>query len=151
MVTGLGMLSPLGIGVEANWEAATNGRSGIGCITRFDASDFPVKIAGEVKNFNPDDYIEDKKEIKKMDIFLHYTLAAGKMAMKSSGLEITERNAERVGVLVGAAIGGLVDYREISRDLSQERIEKDIALFYTHAYHQPCAGTYFHVFRVQGA
>ncbi|MBN2109394.1 MAG: beta-ketoacyl-ACP synthase II [Deltaproteobacteria bacterium] len=107
VVTGLGMLSPLGIGVEENWEAAINGRSGIGPITRFDAADFPVKIAGEVKNFNPDDYIEDKKEIKKMDIFLHYTLAAGKMAVKSSGLEITEQNAERVGVLVGAAIGGL--------------------------------------------
>jgi 3-oxoacyl-[acyl-carrier-protein] synthase II len=101
------MVSPLGIGVEDNWDAAINGRSGIGPITRFDAADFPVKIAGEVRNFNPDDYIEDKKEIKKMDIFLHYTLAAGKMAVKSSGLEITERNAERVGVLVGAAIGGL--------------------------------------------
>jgi len=107
VVTGLGMVSPLGIGVEANWDAATNGRSGIGYITRFDTSDFPVKIAGEVKNFNPEDYIEDKKEIKKMDTFLHYALAAGKMAVKSSGLEITEHNAERVGVLVGAAIGGL--------------------------------------------
>jgi 3-oxoacyl-[acyl-carrier-protein] synthase II len=107
VVTGIGMLSPLGIGVEANWEAAINGRSGIGPVTRFDPADFPVRIAGEVKNFNPDDYIEDKKEIKKMDIFLHYTLAAGKMAMKSSGLEITEHNAERVGVVVGAAIGGL--------------------------------------------
>jgi 3-oxoacyl-[acyl-carrier-protein] synthase II len=107
VVTGIGMLSPLGIGVEANWEAAINGRSGIGPVTRFDSADFPVRIAGEVKNFNPDDYIEDKKEIKKMDIFLHYTLAAGKMAMKSSGLEITEHNAERVGVVVGAAIGGL--------------------------------------------
>jgi 3-oxoacyl-[acyl-carrier-protein] synthase II len=101
------MLSPLGIGVEANWAAAINGRSGIGPITRFDPADFSVRIAGEVKNFNPDDFIEDKKEIKKMDIFLHYTLAAGKMAMKSSGLEITEHNAERVGVVVGAAIGGL--------------------------------------------
>lgn len=101
------MLSPLGIGVQENWDAAINGRSGIGPITRFDASEFPVKIAGEVKNFNPDEYIEDKKEIKKMDIFLHYTLAAGKMAVQSSGLEITDRNAERVGVLVGAAIGGL--------------------------------------------
>jgi len=107
VVTGLGMVSPLGIGVDANWEAATNGRSGIDYITRFDTSDFPVKIAGEVKNFNPDDYIEDKKEIKKMDTFLHYSLAAGKMAVKSSGLEITDQNAERVGVLVGAAIGGL--------------------------------------------
>ena len=65
VVTGLGMVSPLGIGVEANWDAATNGRSGIGSITKFDTSDSPVKIAGEVKNFNPEDYIEDKKEIRK--------------------------------------------------------------------------------------
>jgi len=110
------MVSPLGIGVEANWDAATNGRSGIGLITRFDTSDFPVKIAGEVKNFNPEDYIQDKKEIKKMDTFLHYALAAGGMAVKSSGLEITEQNAERVGVMVGAAIGGLTTiekYHEI--------------------------------------
>ena len=116
VVTGLGMVSPLGIGVEANWDAATNGRSGIGLITRFDTSDFPVKIAGEVKNFNPEDYIQDKKEIKKMDTFLHYALAAGGMAVKSSGLEITEQNAERVGVMVGAAIGGLTTiekYHEI--------------------------------------
>lgn len=109
VVTGLGMVSPLGIGVEANWDAAVNGRSGIGPITRFDTTEFPVKIAGEVKDFNPGDYIEDKKEIKKMDTFLHYALAAGTMAVKSSGLEITEANAERVGVLVGAAIGGLTN------------------------------------------
>ena len=116
VITGLGIVSPLGIGLDENWDAVQNGRSGIGLITRFDTTDFPVKIAGEVKNFNPEDYIEDKKEIKKMDTFLHYALAAGTMAMKSSGLVITEANAERVGVLVGAGLGGLATiekYHEI--------------------------------------
>ncbi len=107
VITGLGMVTPLGIGVEENWDAAKNGRSGITTVTRFDTSDFPVKIAGEVKDFNPADYIDDRKEIKKMDTFLHYALAAGKMAVKSSGLEINDANAERVGVLVGSGLGGL--------------------------------------------
>ena len=107
VATGLGIISPLGIGVDENWDAVIHGRSGIGLITRFDTTDFPVKIAGEVKNFNPEDYIEEKKEIKKMDIFLHYALAASKMAVKSSGLEITDQNAERVGVMVGSGLGGI--------------------------------------------
>jgi 3-oxoacyl-[acyl-carrier-protein] synthase II len=106
VITGLGIISPLGIGVEENWEAISHGRSGIARITKFDTTDFPSKIAGEVKNFNPEDYI-DKKEIKKMDTFLHYALAAGKMAMKQSALEINDEIAERVGVLVGSGLGGL--------------------------------------------
>ena len=68
VATGLGIISPLGIGVDENWDAVMHGRSGIGLITRFDTTDFPVKIAGEVKNFNPEDYIEEKKEIKKMKV-----------------------------------------------------------------------------------
>ena len=106
VVTGLGMVTPLGIGVEKTWEAICRGESGIGNITRFDASDFPTKIAGEVKDFNPSDYI-DKKEIKKMDIFIHYALAGAIMAVDDSGLKITDENADMVGVLVGAGLGGL--------------------------------------------
>lgn len=106
VVTGLGIVSPLGIGLEENWDAVSNGRSGIGPITRFDPKDVNAKIAGEVKNFNPEDYIE-KKEIKKMDTFLHYSLAAGIMAVEDSGLVINDENAERVGVLVGSGLGGL--------------------------------------------
>ena len=106
VVTGVGLVSPLGTGNRKNWEALVAGRSGVGRITRFDATDFPVQIAGEVKDFNPEAFIE-KKEIKKMDLFIQYSLAAAQFAMEDSGLQITEANAERVGVLVGAGLGGL--------------------------------------------
>ncbi len=106
VVTGVGVVSPLGTGNRKNWDALTAGVSGLDRITRFDASDFPIQIAGEVKDFNPEDFIE-KKEIKKMDLFIQYSLAAAQFAMEDSGLQVTEENATRVGVLVGAGLGGL--------------------------------------------
>ncbi len=106
VITGLGLISPLGIGVEENWSAMLEGRSGIGTITSFDSSALPVHIAGEVKGFDPADYIE-QKEIKKMDRFIHFAIAASQMAIDDAGIEITEANAERVGVVVGSGIGGL--------------------------------------------
>lgn len=106
VVTGVGAVSPLGTGNRKNWDALVAGKSGVARITRFDATEFPVQIAGEVKDFNPEDFIE-KKEIKKMDLFIQYSLAAAQFAMEDSGLRITEENAERVGVLVGAGLGGL--------------------------------------------
>ena len=106
VVTGVGVVSPLGTGNQKNWDAITSGKSGIGLITRFDATDMPVRIAGEVKDFVAEDFI-DKKEIKKMDLFIQYALGAAHYAMEDSGLQITEENAERVGVLVGAGLGGL--------------------------------------------
>ncbi len=106
VITGLGIVSPLGTGVDKSWSGVTEGRSGIGKITRFDATDFPVTIAGEVSDFDPLKYME-RKEIKKMDLFIQYALAAGLDAVKDSGIEITEENAERVGVYIGAGIGGL--------------------------------------------
>ena len=105
-VTGLGAITPLGIGTEESWSSLIKGESGIGTVTRFDASDFPSRVAGEVKGFDPAEYME-KKDVKKMDTFIHYAVAAAQMAMKDAGLEITDKNAERVGVMVGAGMGGL--------------------------------------------
>jgi 3-oxoacyl-[acyl-carrier-protein] synthase II len=106
VVTGVGMISPLGIGVAKSWDNLIAGRSGIKKITQFDASAFSTKIAGEVEGFNPEDYMEPK-EVKKMDRFIHFALAAATMAIKDSRLEVTARNSERVGVIVGSGIGGL--------------------------------------------
>ena len=106
VITGLGVVTPLGIGVEKTWQALTAGKSGITTITRFDASEYACQIAGEVKDFNPGDYI-DKKEIKKMDTFIHFAVAASQEAVDDAGLKITPDNADRVGVYIGAGIGGL--------------------------------------------
>jgi 3-oxoacyl-[acyl-carrier-protein] synthase II len=106
VVTGLGVVSALGTGVEKNWAALMAGRTGIDLITRFDASELPTQIAGEVKDFIAEEFMP-KKEIKKMDLFIQYALAAAEEAMQDSGLQVTEENAERVGVLVGAGLGGL--------------------------------------------
>jgi 3-oxoacyl-[acyl-carrier-protein] synthase II len=105
-VTGVGLVSPLGIGTHENWEALKAGRSGIGPITRFDASRYPVRIAGEVKGFDPSLYVS-KKDIKKMDTFIHYGMGATHYAMEDSGFQITPENAERVAVVIGSGIGGL--------------------------------------------
>jgi len=124
VVTGVGVVSPLGTGNEKNWDALMKGQSGIAPITRYDASDLPTQIAGEVKDFNADDFIE-KKEQKKMDLFIQYSLAASEIAMQDSGLEITDENAERVGVLVGSGLGGLPTmehYHDVMREKSYKRI-----------------------------
>jgi 3-oxoacyl-[acyl-carrier-protein] synthase II len=105
-VTGLGLVTPLGIGTEHTWEALKSGESGIGRITQFDASAFATRIAGEVRGFNPEDYIEPK-EVKKMDRFIHLSVAAARMAVDDSGLVIGGAKADRVGVIVGSGMGGL--------------------------------------------
>lgn len=106
VVTGLGCISPVGNTVAASWDALLAGQSGIATITKFDASAFSTHFAGEVKGFNIEDYIPGK-EARHMDTFIHYGMAAGMQAMVDSGLEVTESNAERIGVLVGSGIGGL--------------------------------------------
>ncbi len=106
VVTGLGCISPVGNTVAASWDALLAGQSGIATITKFDASAFSTHFAGEVKGFNIEDYIPGK-EARHMDTFIHYGMAAGMQAMQDSGLEVTEANAERIGVLVGSGIGGL--------------------------------------------
>lgn len=105
VVTGIGMISPLGIGVEENWKALIEGRSGIDYITRFDASQYSTRIAGEVKNFDPEKYI-DAKELKKMDLFIQYAMAATDMALKDAGLNTNKQLGERAGVYIGSGIGG---------------------------------------------
>ncbi|MCG7542861.1 beta-ketoacyl-ACP synthase II [Pseudoalteromonas sp. MM17-2] len=106
VVTGLGMLTPLGNDVASTWQGLLNGQSGIGPITHFDTTDFGTKFAGLIKDFDATDYMA-KKDTKKMDLFIQYGIAAGLQALDDSGLEITEQNADRVGVAVGSGIGGL--------------------------------------------
>ena len=105
VVTGIGLVSPLGIGTDETWEAIRLARSGIGSITAFDASAFTTRIAGEVKGFEPEKYI-DRKEIKKMGRFIQFAIAASDFALSASGLKVTADNAERVGVYIGSGIGG---------------------------------------------
>jgi 3-oxoacyl-[acyl-carrier-protein] synthase II len=124
VVTGLGLITPLGTGIQKTWEGICKGASGIDRITTFDTSEFPVQIAGEVKDFNPEDFIE-RKEIKKMDVFIQYALSAGSMAIEDAGLKITEENADRVGVIVGAGIGGIHTierYHSVLLENGQRRI-----------------------------
>jgi 3-oxoacyl-[acyl-carrier-protein] synthase II len=106
VVTGLGMLSPLGNNPETTWQNLLLGKSGISDIQHFDTTEYTTKFAGLVKDFNAEDYMA-RKEAKKMDLFIQYGVAAGAQAFKDSGLEITEENARRIGVAVGAGIGGL--------------------------------------------
>ena len=100
------MVIPTGIGVETAWKNVCEGKSGIGPLTRFDTNGFDTKIAAEVKNFNPELYI-DKKEIKKMDLFIQYSIAATKEALENARLAITPENSEKIGVIVGTGLGGL--------------------------------------------
>ena len=104
-MTGVGLVSPLGIGTEANWEALCAGRSGIGPITRFDAAQYSARIAGEVKDFDPLQFIE-KKDVKKMDVFIQLAIAAAQYAMDDAVLSVTEDLAPRVGVFIASGIGG---------------------------------------------
>ncbi len=105
VVTGIGLVSSVGIGTGANWSALLGGRSGIGRISRFDVSNFSTQIAGEVRDFDPLQFVE-KKDVKKMDIFIQYAIAASQFAMDDSGLSITPANADRVGVYIASGIGG---------------------------------------------
>jgi 3-oxoacyl-[acyl-carrier-protein] synthase II len=110
-VTGLGAVSPLGTGVDRNWEGVCRGRSGIRLISRFPCADFPVRIAGEVPDFVAEDWIE-RRDLKKMDVFIQYAMAAATMAMEESGLVIGADVASRIGCIVGVGIGGIDSIEE---------------------------------------
>jgi len=106
VITGLGMVSPVGLNVTDSWGNILAGKSGIGPLTHFDVSDYSVRFGGSVRDFDITDYIP-AKDAKKMDMFIHYGIAAGMQAVQDSGLEVTEENAERIGVAIGSGIGGL--------------------------------------------
>jgi len=123
VITGVGLVTPLGTGVDKNWQAVMEARSGTGPVTRFEASDFPTRIAGEVKDFRAEDFIE-KKEIKKMDLFIQYAVAAAHMAMEESRLSITADNEDMVGVIVGVGIAGLSSIEEYHHLFLESRLKK---------------------------
>ncbi|MFT5590401.1 MAG: 3-oxoacyl-[acyl-carrier-protein] synthase II [Bradyrhizobium sp.] len=117
VITGLGCISPVGNTVSAAWNAVLEGQSGIANITKFDATAFSTRFAGEVKNFNVEEYML-AKEARHMDAFIHYGMAAGIQAMQDSGLIVTEENADRIGVIVGSGIGGLPLIEETHAELT---------------------------------
>lgn len=124
VITGVGLVTPLGTGVEKSWRNICSGVSGIDLITRFDTSDYAVKIAAQVKDFQPDDFFE-KKEAKHLDLFVQYGLAAATMAVEDSGFEVTEQNCGRVGVITGCGMGGLPTiekYHSVSLEKGAKRI-----------------------------
>lgn len=106
VVTGLGALTPIGNEVSTFWNNLITGKSGVGYVTRFDATDYPTRIAAEVKDFDPLQYI-DKKEVRRTDLFVQYAIAAAKMAIEDAEIQINEENADRIGVYIGSGIGGL--------------------------------------------
>lgn len=117
VITGLGCISPVGNTIADAWSAIISGKSGIATITKFDATAFSTRFAGEVKGFKIEDYIP-AKDARHMDTFIHYGMAAGMQAMQDSGLEVTETNAERIGVIIGSGIGGLPLIEETHAELT---------------------------------
>lgn len=124
VVTGVGLITPLGIGTELTWEALINGKSGVGRISRFDASAYASQIAAEVKGFDVEAFF-DKKQVKNVDLFVQYAVAAAEMAWQDSGLSIGEGNSDRVGVITGCGMGGLPtieEYHQVVMERGPRRI-----------------------------
>jgi 3-oxoacyl-[acyl-carrier-protein] synthase II len=124
VVTGIGLVTPLGIGREKSWQNICAGVSGINTIERFDTSDYGVKIAAEIKDFKSEDYFE-KKEAKHLDLFVQYGMVASRMALEDSGFQVTEENCGRVGVITGCGMGGLPTiekYHKVSIDRGPKRV-----------------------------
>ena len=128
VVTGLGLITPVGIGVKESWANIINGQSGIGKITKFDCSTFPSQVAGEVKNFDPLAYIPPK-DARRMDTFIQFGIAAGIEAFKDSGIEVTDNNSERIGVSVGSGIGG-INLIESTSDIFDEGGVRKVSPFF---------------------
>ena len=128
VVTGLGLITPVGIGVKESWANIINGQSGIDKITKFDCSTFPSQIAGEVKNFDPLTYIPPK-DARRMDTFIQFGIAAGIEAFKDSGIEVNDNNSERIGVSVGSGIGG-INLIESTSDVFDEGGVRKVSPFF---------------------
>jgi 3-oxoacyl-[acyl-carrier-protein] synthase II len=128
VVTGLGLITPVGIGVPESWANIISGQSGIGKITKFDCSTYPSQVAGEVKNFDPLLYIPPK-DARRMDTFIQFGIAAGVEAFKDSGIEVTDSNSERIGVSVGSGIGG-INLIESTSDVFDEGGARKVSPFF---------------------
>lgn len=122
VITGLGCVTPVGTGKDKFWENIKNGICGIDKITRFDSSSFQTQIAGEVKDFNPEDYM-NKKESKRMDRFTHFAIASASLAVKDANLDIDLLNKEKVGVIIGSGIGGVETIEEQHKILLEKGIK----------------------------
>ncbi|MDO9574190.1 MAG: beta-ketoacyl synthase N-terminal-like domain-containing protein, partial [Candidatus Contubernalis sp.] len=119
VVTGIGVITPIGIGKDAFWEGLKEGRSGVDRITAFDTTDYPVQIAAQVKNFNAEDYM-DRKEARRMDRFIQFAVASAGLSLEDSGLDLKKVDLTRVGVSVGSGIGGVQTMEEQARVLMEK-------------------------------
>jgi 3-oxoacyl-[acyl-carrier-protein] synthase II len=128
VITGLGAVTPLGTQVESTWEQLCHGVSGIGAITRFDTTDFEVRIAGEARGFTPEQYL-DKRDLRRTDRFVHFALAASQEAVQDAGLSITDANADQVGVYIGTAFGGLESLESVHTQLLEKGPKRVSPLF----------------------
>ncbi|MEO6953197.1 MAG: beta-ketoacyl-ACP synthase II [Polyangia bacterium] len=133
VVTGIGLVTPLGIGREETWSALVEGKSGIGPITLFDTKDFATKIAGEVKGFDPLAFIDDKREARWMDRFLHFAVAASKMAIEDSGIKVSDENAERIGVYIGSGLSGVSTIERTYAALTEKGPRRGISPYFVPA------------------
>ena len=134
VVTGLGVITPLGTGVEKTWKAICAGESGIARITKFDPAAYDAQIAGEVKDFDPAQFIE-KKEIKKMDTFIHYAVGAAQLAVDDAGFTVAPEEAMRVGVYIGSGIGGLGSIEHYHKILQEKGPGRVSPFFHSDDHH----------------
>ncbi|KKN16530.1 hypothetical protein LCGC14_0975040, partial [marine sediment metagenome] len=149
VITGIGLVSPLGIGKENNWEALTKGKSGISLISRFDTSKHSSKIAGQIKDFDPLCFIE-KKEVRKMDSFIQYAVAAAQLAVQDSGLNPAALEGDRCGVHVGSGIGGIGFIEETHKTLLEKGADRISPFFLVATIINEAAGQISIKYRARG-
>ena len=123
VVTGMGAVCPVGIGLDETWRGIVAGKSGIGPITQFDASTFPTRIAGEVRNFEPEKYM-DKREVRRNDRFIHFAMAASDMAIQDAGLDMSKEDPELVGCIIGAGLGGLSTIEDTHKTFLEKGVKR---------------------------